>query len=234
MSDTLPSRSVTTLPRRSVNSLRRRGLKPTLRYIRAYADDAWFDRRYGVQTDRWVALKDLEVVGDNKAQGGNYQPIKADQFRSAIRYFQIPTNGVFVDYGSGKGRVLFLAILYGFNRVAGVEFATALCEEADHNFESFRRRTGREFEAHTVNVDAAEYSVNDDDCVFFMNNPFNSEVLEQVLDNIRLSLRSKPRAIHLIYVNPHHRRLLDDDPFWRLINETDSGGLEPAVYYQPR
>jgi SAM-dependent methyltransferase len=225
---------VATLPRRSVNSLRRRGLKPTLRYIRAYADDAWFDRRYGVQTDRWVDLKDLEVVGDNKDQGGNYQPIKADQFRSAIRYFQIPTNGVFVDYGSGKGRVLFLAILYGFHRVAGIEFAPALCDEARRNFERFRRRTGREFDAHVVNVDAADYAVDDDDSVFFLNNPFRRRVLEQVLDNIRRSLVSRPRSIHIVYVNPFQRHVLDDDPFWRMIAETDSGGLEPAVYYQPR
>jgi SAM-dependent methyltransferase len=234
VSETLPSRSVTTLPRRSVNSLRRRGLKPTLRYIRAYADDAWFDRRYGVQTDRWVALKDLEVVGDNKDQGGNYQPIKADQFRLAIRHFQIPTDGVFVDYGSGKGRVLFLAILYGFRRVVGIEFAPALCEEADRNFERFRRRTGRKFEAHVACVDAADYKVNDDDSVFFLNNPFRKRVLQQVLSNIRRSLESNPRSIHIVYVNPFHRRVLDDDSFWRMVAETDSGGLEPAVYYQPR
>ncbi|HEY1990432.1 MAG TPA: class I SAM-dependent methyltransferase [Acidimicrobiales bacterium] len=177
---------------------------------------------------------DLDVVGENKDQAVNYQPIKADQFRSAIRYFQIPTDGVFVDYGSGKGRVLLLAILHGFDRVLGVEFAPALCEEAQRNCERFRRRTGRRFDAQVLNVDAAKYPVSDDDSVFFLYNPFGSRVLEQVLENIRVSLASNPRAIHVIYVNPFHRQVLDGDPFWRVVAETDSGGLETAVYYQPR
>jgi len=230
----LPSRSITTLPRRSIDSLRNRGLRPTLRYIRAYADDAWFDHRFGVHTDRWVDLKDLEVVGKNRDQAVNYQPIKADQVRAAFGLFQIPTDRVFVDYGSGKGRVLLLAILYGFHRVAGIEFAPALCDEAERNVEGFRHRTGRQFEAHIANVDAASYRVEDDDCVFFFNNPFGPRVLEQVLGNIRLSLESKPRVIHVVYVNPFHRHVLDDDPFWRVVAETDSGGLGTAVYYQPR
>jgi SAM-dependent methyltransferase len=187
-----------------------------------------------VHTDHWVDIKDLDVVGDNRDQAVNYQPIKADQFRSAIAYFQIPTGGVFVDYGSGKGRVLLLAILYGFHRVTGVEFAPALCEEAQRNFKAFRHRTGREFDARVVNVDAANYEINDDDSVFFLYNPFGPRVLEQVVGNVRLSLESNPRTIHLIYVNPFHREVLDHDPFWRVVAETDSGGLETAVYYQPR
>jgi SAM-dependent methyltransferase len=173
-------------------------------------------------------------VGNNKNEGGNYQPIKADQFRSAVSFFQIPTDGAIVDYGSGKGRVLLLAILYGFHRVVGVEFAQALCEDAERNFERFRERTGREFAARVVNVDAADYEVRDDDCVFFLNNPFTSKVLGNVLANIRLSLQSRPRRIHIVYVNPFQRQVLDGDPFWRLVAETDSGGLETAVYYQSR
>jgi len=27
---------------------------------------------------------------------------------------------------------------------------------------------------------------------------------------------------------------LDDDPFWRLVAETTSGGLDTFLYYQPR
>ncbi|HEY1990434.1 MAG TPA: hypothetical protein VGG43_13275 [Acidimicrobiales bacterium] len=233
MASSLPSRSIVTLPRRSINSIRRRGLRPTLRFIRAYADDALFERRYGVHTDQWIALDDLAVVGDNKDLGQNCQPIKADVFRSVMNCFQIPPDGVFVDFGSGLGRVLLLAILNGFDRVVGVEFAEAVCEEAEHNLAKFRDRTGRQFESRVVNVDAASYSIGDDESVFFFHNPFDGTVLERVLKNIRLSLRSRPRPVHVVYVVPKHRQLLDDDPFWRVITETDSGGLSTAVYYQP-
>jgi Histone methylation protein DOT1 len=231
--DPLLSRSIITLPGRSFNSLRSRGLKPTLRYINAYAHDALFDLHYGVRTYRWVALKDLEIVGDNRDQGINYQPVKVSVFRSAMDAFQIPRDGVFVDYGSGKGRVLMLAVLYGFKRTVGIELAQDLCVDADRNLDRFRNRTRKQFEARVLNVDAACYPVDDDDCVFFLYNPFHAKVLEQLLANIRISLRSKPRLIHIVYANPFHRQVLDGDPFWHSIAETTSGGLETFVYYRP-
>jgi SAM-dependent methyltransferase len=193
-----------------------------------------FDVRYGVHTDRWVDLNDLDVIGANRDQAKNYQPVKSDLFRSAIASFRIPLDGVFVDYGSGKGRVLMLAILYGFHRVVGVEFAQALCIEAEQNLQKFRRRTNKQFDANVQNVDASDYAVGDQDCVFFFYNPFGSDVLSQVLNNIRQSLQSKPRLVHVVYANPDHREVIDGDPFWRQIAETTSGGFEPVVYYQPR
>lgn len=230
----LSNPSITKLPARSLNSLRMRGLRPTLRMIHAYADDALFDLRYGLRTDRWVDLNDLEVVGDNKKDGIPYQPMKVLVFRDALKSFKIPSDGVFVDYGSGKGRVIFLSILYGFRRAVGVEFAQDLCNQAEHNTERFRKRTGKQFETQIVNIDATFYPVKDDDCVFFFYHPFESKVLEQVLSNIRSSLQSKPRLIHILYAHPVHRKVLDDDLFWRTVSETTSGGIETVVYYQPR
>jgi hypothetical protein len=98
----LPSRSLGTLPSRRLNSLRSRGLKPTLRYIRAYADDALFELQYGVRTDRWVEVADLEVVGNNKDHAVNYQPVKVLSFRSAIGSFQIPLTGSSWTTAQGK------------------------------------------------------------------------------------------------------------------------------------
>ena len=180
---------------RIVDSIRSRGLKPTFRIIRGYKDDAMFDFRYGVNTCRPVDLKDIEVVGDNRDQGVKYQPIKSRVFRSAINKFRIPPDGVFVDYGSGKGRILLLAVLYGFQQTVGVEFAKDLFSTAEHNVQPFRDRTGMQFDARILNQDAACYQVNDDDCVLFLYNPFQRDVLEQVLNKIRLSLHSKPRSI---------------------------------------
>jgi len=229
----LPSRSLATLPGRSLNSLRDRGLLPTLRYIRSYAEDALFELRYGVRTDKWVGLEDLEVVGD-KDTASNYQRVKVFVFRSAMHSFQIPPDGTFVDYGSGKGRVLLLAVLYGFRSTVGVEFSKDLCFSSEQNLERFRDRTSKKFDSRIENVDAACYPVKDDECVFFFYNPFDDKVLEKVLGNIRLSLQSTPRPIHVIYARPLQRHLLDDDPFWCKVGETSAGGLDTFVYYRPR
>jgi ribosomal protein S18 acetylase RimI-like enzyme len=229
-----PSRTLISLPIRYLHLLHSRGFKRTLNIVNANANDALFELRYGVHTGRMVGLRDLEVVGDNRDQGYYYQAVRALVFRSAFDYFQIPSSGIFVDYGSGKGRALMLAIEYGFDRAVGIEFAIELCREAEGNLSKFRARSNRDFEARILNLDAACYTVNDDDCVFFLYDPFGKEVLEQVLSNIRHSLQSKPRLIHVVYAHPLYRQLLDDDPFWRTVGDTTSGGFDTFVYYQPR
>lgn len=230
----LPSRNLFTVPRRTINFLRSHGLRSTLRKIRAHVNNALFDRRYGVNSDTWAALEDLTVVGDNKDFGGNCQPVKPLAFESAINAFRIPRDGVFVDFGSGTGRALMLAVLSGFDRVVGVEFAVDICDLAEQNLEAFRRRTGKKFEYRILNLDASVYEVSDNDCVFFLYNPFDGPVLEAVLTNIRRSYESAPRPIHLVYGNPWQRQVLDADPFWLAVDETDAGGLEDFVHYRPR
>jgi len=230
----LPSRRLTTVPRRTVDFLREHGIRATLRKIRAHVDNALFDRRYGVQSDQWVALDDLTVVGDNRDLGGNCQPVKPLAFKAAMNRFRIPPDGVFVDLGSGSGRALMMAALFGFRRLVGVEFAVDICDLAEQNLETFRGRTGKQFEYRILNLDASDYQVADDDCVFFLYNPFDQPVLEAVLRNIRRSHEAEPRSIHLVYGNPWHRQVLDDDPFWLAVDETDTGGLEDFVHYRPR
>ena len=220
------------LPNRALNSLRSRGLKPTLRMIRAYAEDALFELKYGVRTHRSVDLQDLDIVGDNRGSSYSYVPVKVLLFRDALNEFGIPAHGTFVDLGSGKGRALSLAALYGFRRVVGVEFAQELCSNAEHNVKKFRERTRSQFEVEVFNVDAARYPVADDDHVFFFYNPFGSEVLSQVLINILDSLHRNPRPIHVVYAHPTQRHLLDANPLWRLMGETTSGGIETVLHYQ--
>lgn len=216
-----------------VASLRNRGMTPTLRIIRAYAEDATFDFQYGVRTCRTVALKGLDIVGEHGDKGIDYQPIKVSAFLSAMRSFQISPDGVFVDFGSGKGRALLLSNLLGFRRAVGIDFARELCRAAEHNLDQFRARTGRRFDALVLNIDATCYRVGLDDSVFFLYNPFERTVLEQVLSNIRRSLVASPRAIHIVYANPVLRYMLDDDPFWCVMDEFDPNGPEKFVHYQP-
>ena len=229
----LPSRSLVTLPGRTIRFVRAHGLSAATRKMRAHVDNALFDRRYGVQSDGWAAVSDLDVVGDNKEHGQNCQPIKPLAFSSAMATFDIPREGVFVDFGSGAGRALMMAVLSGFDRVVGVEFARDICPLAERNLDIFRERTGRQFGSRILNLDATTYDIEDDDQVFFFYNPFGRSVLESVLTNIRRSYESTPRPIHVVYGRPLHREVLDDDPFWLAVEEADTGGLEDFVHFRP-
>lgn len=197
-------------------------------------EDALFDFRHGVRTGGWIELKHLNVVGENKERGIDYQPVKSSHFLAAMRSFAIPTDGVFVDFGSGKGRALLLASLYGFRRVVGVEFAEELSLHAERNLARFRARARSPFEAQVLTLDATSYPVTSEDRVFFLYNPFQESVLAQVLANIRLSVLAQPRPVHLVYANPVYRHVLDNDPFWLNTGELYVRDLEPIIHYQPR
>jgi hypothetical protein len=51
--------------------------------------------------------------------------------------------------------------------------------------------------------DAAEFDFPPDPLVVYLYNPFPEAVLERVVGRLEASLRLRPRACALIYVNPH-------------------------------
>jgi SAM-dependent methyltransferase len=122
--------------------------------------------------------------------------------RDILRQLDLPKDGVFVDLGSGKGRVLLIAAQFRFRNVVGVEFSQELCEIARDNVKVFTQRTHITARIDVVESDVATYSIKPDHKVFFMNNPFEEVVMKRVLANLLSSVTQFPRKIWLIYHNP--------------------------------
>jgi precorrin-6B methylase 2 len=111
-----------------------------------------------------------------------------------------PTD-VFVDFGSGMGRLLQQAAKYPFARVVGVEISEELNEIARQNFERNRER----FECQNlelVSCDAVEFEIPDDMTHAYFNNPFTGETFKKVIANIVSSIDRAPRRVTLIYEHP--------------------------------
>jgi len=93
------------------------GFWMTLRYLLIYLlsykpfNDGSFDRRHGTDTGGMVPTIDLDIEDDStKWQSNLYLGSPARVTRHLIRSLAIkPSDYTFVDYGSGKGRVLFAA-----------------------------------------------------------------------------------------------------------------------------
>lgn len=161
--------------------------------------DVLFDLRYGTETARQVYPAELNPIGPNRAHAVKYQPTVAHHFERMMGAIVPPAGSAFVDFGSGKGRVLLLASRYGFSRVTGVEFDGDLCATALRNVEIFRRRTGIDTEVRVSHLDATQYHVQEDDNIFYFSNPFRPVVMQVVLQNIVLSIVRKPRKVWLMY-----------------------------------
>ena len=115
--------------------------------LRLYRHHA-FDRRLGVDTRGYSDLR--------------YEPTPADVFHEMIRKLPFdPREFVFVDLGSGKGKVLMLAAQYPFGRVIGVELWEDFHRIALANLESFRGRSDYAPEITSIRMDAADFVLRD-------------------------------------------------------------------------
>jgi SAM-dependent methyltransferase len=186
-----------------LRSLRTRGLIRTLNRVIIIVADIGFDLRYGTDTMRRIFnLNSLRINGEQKEGGCGYQATEAMTLRKLMRKIDFPKNGVFVDLGSGKGRVLLLAAQCGFLRIVGVEFSPELCEIARQNIKLFKRKTGNEAQIEVIQADVASVAIEPEVNVLFMYNPFDKIKMRQFLSAVRHSLTQFPRKIWLIYNNP--------------------------------
>jgi SAM-dependent methyltransferase len=172
-----------------------RGLYSFQRYL-----DRHFDKSYGVETVGYIPLKDLTIKSKNVQNSNWYEPISVKPFRQIMSHLSINFGDFeFVDFGSGKGRALFLASDYGFKKIVGVEFAQELHEVALKNVANFERRTGKPSRIENLCMDAVDYQIPESPLVLFFYCPFIRSVMEQVLKNMQSSLAKKPREIILVF-----------------------------------
>ncbi len=164
----------------------------------------WFDIKHNTDTGGLIRLDDLSITSDNKPRGYRDQATMVIPLRQLFNHIKLmmPREGVFVDLGCGKGRVLLIASSYGFREVRGVEFAHELCEIAKRNCAVYKQHTTVDTDFQIIESDVVDYLINTDETVFYLFNPFDEVVLSEILDNIAASLEIRPRRILIIYFNP--------------------------------
>jgi len=213
-----------------LESRRRFGFIQTLTIIWSVIVDASFDRRYGTDTFRRIPREQIATPSENIVHCVNYGASKAVPFMRLMQRLNLPKNGVFVDLGSGKGRAVMLAASYGFRKVIGIEFSGALCATANENLRKYLRKRPSASEIAIIESDVTQYQLRDDETVFFLLDPFNGPVLQQVLQNIRASLERIPRSIWLIYSVPRERELIDQSGIFQPGQAYVVVGAEFRVY----
>ena len=134
--------------------------------------------------------------------GERYQAVNADWLQSALAFLNEDwSTFTFVDLGCGKGRALIVAFENGFARVIGVEFAKSLVEIARKNSDIVGAR------AEVTHEDATRFEFPNGDLVVFMSNPFQGEVMRQVMNNLA---RHSGGKLYLLYYNPKEMAIVDE------------------------
>lgn len=192
--------------------------------------DRWFDFRHGTDTRRLIELEHLDIASDNKTFGMRYEVTRARPFRKLLDKLDLPRDGVFVDFGSGKGRVLMMAAELGFARIVGVEFSQELCDVARKNLAAFRAKSRLDVDIQIFEMDVVDYEIRPVENVFFMFNPFDSEIMRIIVDKIARSVYDHPRKTWLIYQYPECRDAIDANELFELTGRHQWGGCEFLVY----
>lgn len=164
--------------------------------------DFFKERRLGIRTS---GLIPIETLMDEWEGNHDYAPTSIGAFRAFMESLEIRREDeeVFVDYGSGLGRVLLLASEYPFKRIVGVEVVKALADKAAANIKNFKnRRQCRDIQIRVSS--ASDFEIPDDASVIYLNNPFHGQVLADVFSRLEKSLSEKPRRLRVIYNNPVH------------------------------
>ena len=180
----------------------------------AAARGRWFDWRNRVDTDRRIAVAELSIDSRLARHAVHYEATSIPKFERAMRLVGDRADGfTFVDLGSGKGRVLMLAAQRPFRRVIGVEISQRLHDASVRNVAAFSARYRGTAPIECLCADASAYELPEGDLAVFLYNPFDAALLAQARDRMLAACARSARKLCVIYVNPLHHTLFENDEF---------------------
>ena len=135
--------------------------------------DQSFDRIFNVETGAprsgsfWLRRR------LSKVHPKGYEPVTKEHMQALLA--MLPrlelTDFIFLDFGSGKGRALFVAAEHPFRQIIGVEYSRELHETAMRNVHTYRNPAQKCFNITPVRADATTFSLPEFPTICFMNNP---------------------------------------------------------------
>ena len=178
-----------------------------------------FDRRHNVETATEITLDKVGVSAADASLGnGIYRCITEEMFQKIAASLKIDaTDYTFLDIGSGKGKVLFLAADLPFRRIIGIEYPEGLHEAAVRNIVSYRSDRQRCHDIQSVHANALQYPMPPGPLVVLVFNALAPELMAEFLQVVDLGPASEPdRPVLVVYANLRTVRELTGNPFYGL------------------
>lgn len=151
-------------------------------------NNLWWEYRLGISTRGLVPVDHFDSCPYGTMSYSNVWKI--------LDHLELGSSDVFVDIGSGKGRILCCAARnYPVERVVGVDLSEPFCEAARENALRLRGRHAP-IHVHTGTADEFDYS---DASVLFLFNPFGATTLAPLLEKVG---REPHRELRVVYANP--------------------------------
>lgn len=157
--------------------------------------------------EQFLGIESTEIVYNNRYNDDyyRYEPTSYSGLICAFDELEhvMTKYDRLVDFGCGKGRVLFYVNQRFQCEVCGIEVDEELYEIALDNrayYNSQFRDTADKIEI--INGKAEEYEIRPEDNFFYFFNPFEINIFEQVINHIIESVEKHPRRIFVMMYYP--------------------------------
>ena len=151
-----------------------------------------------------------------------YESTSYSALEQLFKYYNIEPEDKLIDFGCGKGRVVF----YIHNRfkipVLGIEAQEDLYEEALNNRRRYLDKYSDIEASINFRCDYAElHRISPKYNKFFFFNPFSGEIFNNVLENIIHSLNEVNREIDIIlyYPFPEYKKIIESKKCFKILNK---------------
>lgn len=186
------------------------------------------EQRHGLELADMSELRELTIACETKEHGYPYGPSPPRVMRVLLENFGPDfSQTTFIDLGSGKGLPMLMASHFNFAKIVGVEFANELHEAAVKNIERYSSESQICKELEPIHGDVLNYEFPESDLFVYLCNPFNEQILKQIINRL-IELRARTgRKISVVY--QQMRREDGDYRAARIVKQTieESGQLSP-------
>lgn len=162
------------------------------------------------QYEQFLGIESEEIVYNNRYNDDyyRYEPTSYSGLICAFDEFEdlLTKYDRLVDFGCGKGRVLFYVNQRFQCEVCGIEVDEELYELALDNKAYYNTRfRGNGDKIELIHGKAEEYEIRPEDNFFWFFNPFEINIFEKVIENIMNSVREHPRKIYVMMYYPKNQ-----------------------------
>ncbi|MGO4927560.1 hypothetical protein ACTQ45_03270 [Fundicoccus sp. Sow4_D5] len=155
------------------------------------------DRELNIKTSGMYELNEWNHAHYNRTESTSYYVL--DQL---FKEFNFKPTDHLIDFGSGKGRVLFYVHHHAQIPVTGIELSSTVFQSLSTNKQNYLSKFPSTNPIKLVNDFAENYEIAKHMNVFYFFNPFSGTIFKKVLDNIISSIEMYPREITLIIYFP--------------------------------
>jgi SAM-dependent methyltransferase len=120
---------------------------------------------------------------------------------------------VFVDIGSGLGRILLIASQYPFKKIVGVEMSEHLNRQAGRNIQQYQSRHAVIPEIETRCMNALDYELPDDNLLLYFWETFGKRSSEEFVRKLELHVLSSKRRVIATFLGKVFKKIQVSEQF---------------------